>query len=132
MATTKLFVRNILRQSDLKDGQVVVSGRHIDFVWIQGIIVDLNLDTREMIIDDGTDTILISTEDLIQEVDQLRIGSYIMIQGVIIIGEDDFGKVVLVRARLLYDLSPSILSDTNLETLWQYEVMESLRNFYQM
>ena len=131
MATRKFFIRNILRQVSLIQEQIVIDRRPIEFVWIQGIIAHLDADAREMILDDGTDTLLVSTEDLVQGIHDISVGSYVMIQGIVIVGEDDFGKVVLVRARLLYDLSPSVTSDVNMETLWQYEVMESLRDFTQ-
>lgn len=129
MATRKFFIRNILRQVSLVQEQIVIDRRPIEFVWIQGIIAHLDAEAREMILDDGTDTLLVSTEDLVQGINDISVGSYVMIQGIVIVGEDDFGKVVLVRARLLYDLSPSLTSDVNMETLWQYEVMESLRDF---
>lgn len=132
MTTQKFFISNIQRQSDLHHEQVIVNRRPVDFVWIQGILVDLNPDSHELIIDDGTDTILVSAEDLYLGIESLKVGDYIMIQGIIIIGEDDFGKVVIIRARLLYNLNPSPMADINLETLWQYEVMEALNLFTQL
>jgi hypothetical protein len=131
MTSRKFFICNILRSAELWNDTVIVNKRLVDLVWIQGVVVDYNPDTKEMIVDDGTDTILVSTDEVLQN-NVIREGSYVMIQGFVIIGEDDFGKIVVIKARLLYDLSPSLMSDVNMETLWQYEVMEALSDFAQI
>lgn len=131
MTSRKFFICNILRSAELWNDTVIVNKRLVDLVWIQGVVVDYNPDTKEMIVDDGTDTILVSTDEVLQN-NVIREGSYVMIQGFVIIGEDDFGKIVVIKARLLYDLSQSLMSDVNMETLWQYEVMEALSDFAQI
>lgn len=119
-STRKVFIRFLLHHTALQGEQVVVYGLPVEFVWIQGVVVDVNSDANEVILDDGTDTILISTEDIpVSLVAELTVGAYLMVQGEVILGEDDFGKIVVVKARLLYNLS----YDVNLESLWQQEVI---------
>lgn len=119
-STRKVFIRFLLHHTALQGEQVVVCGLPVEFVWIQGVVVDVNSDANEVILDDGTDTILVSTEDIpVSLVAELTVGAYLMVQGEVILGEDDFGKIVVVKARLLYNLS----YDVNLESLWQQEVI---------
>lgn len=103
----------------------VYLGRQVlTHVWVQGMITDLRLDVREFSIDDGTDSILVTCSNPHVNLDQLELGCYVMIQGSVVVGEDpDTGKlVVLLDARLV-----NLLTDPNLESLWQLEVIDAMR-----
>jgi RNase P/RNase MRP subunit p29 len=125
MGTVKLFISHILSHSEFHDGVATIFKKPIQYVWIQGIVLELNEETKEIVLDDGTGAIFVSMENSSKEFTGTSadtIGKYFMIQGTVVLGEieEEQESVVFIEARLFYDLS----YDLNLEALWQYEVME--------
>lgn len=123
----KVFLKQLNTQLEVIDDEIYLFQNKISHVWIQGIVVHFQPDGEELVIDDGTDCILvvlsrINLNQVPGYASNKLLGSYIMIQGSILIGEDTNTQenVIFLEARLM-----SLLSDSNLETLWSLEVQDS-------
>lgn len=128
MPTQKFFIRFLSQHTSLtEDGQVLVLGRPVEYVWVQGVVIDFIIEDRELILDDGTGHITISTADVSYGENFLVSGAYVMVQGTVSVVTNDLGtSFAIINARLLYNL----VRDVQLESLWQYEVVRALQTFF--
>ncbi|RYH29090.1 hypothetical protein EON65_09680 [archaeon] len=101
---------------------VSLFGHPIEQVWVQGVVVVLDEENQELIIDDGTSTIVVAYPSA-RMLDPPTLGSYVSVQGVVILGEDESGEEIrYIEAKRL-----QVLSDFNLESLWPIEIMQALK-----
>jgi hypothetical protein len=118
--SSKLFVYSLLNQLELRNGDIYLQENQLKYIWIQGMVVSLDLGVNELLLDDGTGGIVVvaSAEDL--EIQKIEEGDYIMVSGRVVLGETpNKERFVIVDSRMI-----ARIDDPNLETLWNLEVIQ--------
>jgi hypothetical protein len=116
----KCFISHLVKHLRTVDGSLFLRNEAVQFVWIQGVIVDIETNDSKVLIDDGTDILIATAKNF--DITQYHKGDYVLVQGVIVVGEDSNGlKVIIIDADVL-----SVLPDPMMETLWFIELSRTI------
>eukprot|EP01031_Cornospumella_fuschlensis_P025029 gene25029-30233_t len=119
----KCFLSWVANSLAFEGDNVSLFGHPVEQVWVQGLAVMLDEENQELVLDDGTATIVIAYPSA-RMLDPPTLGSYISVQGVVILGEDESGEEVrFVEAHRL-----QVLTCHDLESLWPMEVIRALQH----
>jgi hypothetical protein len=117
----KVLLSTLKRDIVLVEGEVLLGADPISHVWVQGTVVSVERDMQEFLIDDDSAQVVVTMEESECTMDDIEVGQYLMIQGLVLVGEDDAGQqVVLLEPRLLSVLDSKEVD--SLKRLWPYEV----------
>eukprot|EP01031_Cornospumella_fuschlensis_P025346 gene25346-30607_t len=87
----KCFLSWVAENLAFEGDNVSLFGHPVEQVWVQGLAVMLDEENQELVLDDGTATIVIAYPSA-RMLDPPTLGSYISVQGVVILGEDESGE----------------------------------------
>jgi hypothetical protein len=121
--STKCFNCHILSCLTSTENGLELFGRLVEFVWIQGVVTDIQHAICQLTIDDGTNSIIVIGSSQDSNFCELSVGEYVLVQGAVVTGEDESTgqSVVLVESRIV-----SPVRDPNMESIWFMEVISSM------
>lgn len=122
--STKCFNVHITDHVHLTENGLEMFNKPVEFVWLQGVVTAVLHESKQFNIDDGTSNLMVMTQGADCDLYQMRTGTYVLVQGSITKGEDEFTgqSMVAVEARIV-----SPVTDPNMETLWFLEVQEAIQ-----
>lgn len=117
----KCFNIHVAKCVSLTSNGLEIFNKHVEFVWVQGVVTNLHAPSCKFTVDDGTTSLMVIA--LPEHFENLQVGKYVLVQGSIAMGEDEASgnNIVALEARIV-----SGIADPNMETLWFLEVMESI------
>lgn len=131
-ATIKIPIEWLYRDLtiDETDGVISINNKEIDLLWLQGSITQLDRELQQFNLEDESGSVLVDFRSLGgEQQQQLCERQYIMVQGTVCIGfDEETQKILFIDVCLINDLSHD---DTNLRSLWLYEVEEVKRILFQ-
>jgi hypothetical protein len=124
----KCFVCWLVNHVKAVEDGVMLFDIPVEYIWLQGVVTEMYEDEKELVLDDGTGCEAIAYAQINNDV-QPKVGDFILVQGHIVLGENsETGESLsYVNAKRLQNL-PS----NNLESLWQLEVIDSLKNRFSL
>jgi len=125
MSCQKLFTKHLL--CDLKeiDEDIYYLDKQIESVWIQGFVKSIQIELREVLLEDRSGQILVAIQSNYVNLSNFNVGDYVMAIGEVVIADHEITeeKIVFVEAKQLIKLE----SVDQLETLWQLEVNDNMK-----
>ena len=125
----KSFISEINNSIRCKNGILYLKERLIEKVWVQGFVMNIDEENKQIILDDGTSSILCQLDELScymnGNTQSLELGNYIlMVGGIVATQIQSQGKTIVDK---IHSHMFSILQDPNLETLWTIEILQSIK-----
>lgn len=104
----------------IHDDRILLFNREIELVWVQGVIVFVDIEQQEAIIDDGTDIVHLLFANARVKYD-FQVGQYVLVHAHVVAGEDESGRLMFfLEAKRMEPLQ-----DPNYESLWLLEIVQA-------